>query len=804
MNAADKGSTEQLFDRVMRRIAPVWPLDSFVAVNPYWGFADQPFSEAAAQLQGTVGERVIMDRRWYADRVQNGKLPLPDILQAAESLGLSTDEEEWRDYLRGTSEPSMRLPTLPELLDRRGHASISQYVVEQISRFLAAYYDRGQSLWQFPKDAGMGLFGAWRQYTLMDRSLSPLGLKAIRPLLLHLSPDGAAARHWAVRTLGIPKVAEEAYLLVLLKSVNGWASWCRYLLWQAEMQGESHADLADLLAIRMVWEALLHQTARPKALERWHQQLQGWILADKSADAEDALRGEALLQASEIAYRRVVAASIRRRPAGKKIATTRPLVQAAFCIDVRSEVYRRHLESAMPSLETIGFAGFFGVMLDYRRQGDYAPRTQTPVLLNPQVHVEEQGLEPIFQRRFRRLRRSAEWKHFKLSAASCFSFVETAGLSYVGRLLADTLGWHRPSQPPDEAGLTAAERASLQCALPASMSLDERVAMAEFILTGLGLNQGVAPIVLLVGHGSSTTNNPHRAGLDCGACAGQTGEVNAKAAASLLNDPQVRQVLVAKGWDLDERCCFLPALHDTTTDRVEILGGLNDPRLDAQTLAEFRAAQEQAANLTRLERMSRLEPDLRDSQAVTQNMIFRGRDWSQVRPEWALAGNAAFIAAPRWRTREMNLAGRAFLHDYDAVKDPGFAVLTLIMTAPLVVANWINLQYYGSTVDNQRQGCGNKVLHNVVGGTLGVLEGNGGDLRIGLSEQSLRDSNSGLQHEPLRLSAFIEAPREEMDKIIEGNEILRQLVGNRWLSIQQISPEGAIYHRKATGQWIAI
>ncbi len=802
MSASVTESPEQLCDRVIRRIAPVWPLDSFVAVNPYWGFADQPFAEVAAQLQGTVGERVIMDRRWYADLLQNGRLGMADILKAAENLGLSTEEEEWRDYLREPSELPMRLPRLPELMDRRGHASVSQYVVEQISHFLAAYYDRGQSLWPFPKDPGAGLFGSWRQYTLGDRSLAPMGLRGIRSQLLALPPHGPEARLWALRTLGVPQPAEEAYLLVLLKSIGGWASWCRYLLWQAELLGGSHGDLADLLAIRMVWEALLRQTARPEVLERWRKQIQGWIVDDKSADLEDARRGEVLLRASEIAYRRQVATSIRRHPARKKGAPgVPPQVQAAFCIDVRSEVYRRHLEGVMPTLDTIGFAGFFGVLLDYRRQGDPAPRTQTPVLLNPSVHVEEAGPEPIVQRRFRRLRRGAEWKQFKLSAASCFSFVETAGLSYIGRLLADTMGWHRPSLPPDEAGLTAAERASLRCVLPASLSLEERVAMAEFILTGLGLNRGVAPIVLLAGHGSSNTNNPHRAGLDCGACAGQTGEVNAKAAAGLLNDPQVRKALVEKGWDLDPSCCFLPALHDTTTDRVEILGGMDDPRLDAGLLAQLRQALEEAASLTRLERMLRLEPDMRDPEAVVRNMTFRGRDWSQVRPEWALAGNAAFIAAPRWRTREMNLAGRTFLHDYDMARDQDFAVLTLIMTAPLVVANWINLQYYGSIVDNQRQGCGNKVLHNVVGGTLGVLEGNGGDLRIGLSEQSLRDSSSGLQHEPLRLSAFIEAPAEVMDSIIAGNDALGQLVNNRWLTVVQIAPDGSLFERRAAGNW---
>lgn len=801
MNTVAAENIEQLFNRVIRRIAPVWPLDSFVAVNPYWGFADQPFAQVAAQLQGTIGERVIMDRRWYADLLQNGKLNMSDILKASEDLGLDVDEEGWRAYLRGPSELPMRLPRLPELMDIRGHASISQYVIEQISHFLAAYYDRGQSLWSIPKDSKLGLFGSWRQYTLVDRSLNPMGLSSIRTELLSLSSCGAEARSWALKTLGIPQPAEEAYLLVLLKSIGGWASWCRYLLWQAELQGSSDEDLLDLLTIRMVWEALLRQTTQPKVLERWHRQIQAWIIDDKSADMEDARYGEALLRASEIAYRRQVATRIRRQPAKKKNATA-PLVQAAFCIDVRSEVFRRHLEGVMPTMDTIGFAGFFGVLLDYRRQGDHTPRTQTPVLLNPGVHVMEQGAKAVIERRFRRLRRGAEWKHFKLSAASCFSFVETAGLSYVGRLLADTMGWHRPSIPPDEAGLSAAERATLQCVLPESLTLQERVAMAEFILTGLGLNRGVAPIVLLAGHGSSNTNNPHRAGLDCGACAGQTGEVNAKAAAGLLNDPQVRNSLVERGWEIDPSCYFLPALHDTTTDQVEILGGMDDPRLDAELLAELRQALEKAANLTRLERMLRLEPEVRDPMTVARNMVNRGRDWSQVRPEWALAGNAAFIAAPRWRTREMNLAGRAFLHDYDVEKDSDFGVLKLIMTAPLVVANWINLQYYGSIVDNQRQGCGNKVLHNVVGGTLGVLEGNGGDLRIGLSEQSLRDSNSGLQHEPLRLSAFIEAPIEAMDRIINDSEVLGQLVNNRWLSVIQIASDGSFFERRAAGNWV--
>ena len=55
-----------------------------------------------------------------------------------------------------------------------------------------------------------------------------------------------------------------------------------------------------------------------------------------------------------------------------------------------------------------------------------------------------------------------------------------------------------------------------------------------------------------------------------------------------------------------------------------------------------------------------------------------------------------------------------------------------------------------SVADNRRFGSGNKVLHNIVGGAIGVLEGNGGDLRVGLPMQSLHNGRAWM-HEPLRL-----------------------------------------------------
>ena len=172
-----------------------------------------------------------------------------------------------------------------------------------------------------------------------------------------------------------------------------------------------------------------------------------------------------------------------------------------------------------------------------------------------------------------------------------------------------------------------------------------------------------------------------------------------------------------------------------------------------------------------------------------------------MRPEWGLADNAAFIVAQRARTRHINLGGRSFLHDYDWRLDEDLSVLTLIMTAPMVVTHWISMQYHASTVDNQRYGSGNKVLHNVVGGRLGVFEGNGGDLRIGLPKQSLHDGQT-LRHTPLRLSVFIEAPCLSIDTVMARHETVRHLVENGWLHLFRLDSSDNRVEQYRRGNWL--
>jgi hypothetical protein len=242
-------------------------------------------------------------------------------------------------------------------------------------------------------------------------------------------------------------------------------------------------------------------------------------------------------------------------------------------------------------------------------------------------------------------------------------------------------------------------------------------------------------------------------------------------------------------------------LHNTTTDEVTLFDTDQVPASHAADLASLRSWLAAAGQETRRLRSARLGIETSLTTFRDAAILSRAEDWSQVRPEWGLAGNAAFIAAPRERTRHLDLQGRVFLHDYRAERDPDRSTLELILTAPVIVASWINLQYYGSTVNHDLYGAGNKVLHNVVG-TMGVCLGNGGDLRTGLPLQSLHDGQRWV-HDPLRLSVFLEATRERISLVLSKHEEIRRLVDHEWIHLFAIEEEGRSIHRYRPGHtWL--
>ena len=811
-------SVRPAIDAACARIAPTWPLDRFIAVNPYWGQLERPVAQAAAQLAGLSGSMMLMPRVWFAEQWRAGRVGAQHLQAAIDAAGARTTVAELVASLDTPAALPARLPLASDLVDAQrdlGHTMAwRDYITHHVSQCCAAYFDQGQAAWG-PDRTG-GLYPSWLRQSAHDFSPALLmGDTGFTARLATLPKDPVALIDAATRALRIPEASREAYYTALLMSINGWASWCAYERWQARLVQKEDDQIVHLLAVRLAWEWLLHQGHGEVAVA--NGLATAWRACDAVfAHAQAALHTDWLWQAAlERSHQALLCRGLLKAPASPADAQA-PAVQAVFCIDVRSEVYRRALEAASPAVQTLGFAGFFAMFVAYRPLGSEMVRPQLPGLMAPGLCVTDECDSPslgqvLSDKRRRKLLWRQQWQSFQGSAGSTFSFVETCGLLYAGKLFKGSTGGDPNALPVEQTGLPPDQLQRLRPRLPTSGGPDTeaRVTMAATALGAMGLvgetAAGLARLVLLAGHGSTSANNPHAAGLDCGACGGQTGEVNARALALVLNDSAVRVGLRGRGIEVPDATQFVAGLHNTTTDELLLYDTDLLPASHGDDIAALRSWLRSAGETARAERAASLGlvDIVDDSFALSQAITERTSDWAQVRPEWGLADCASFIVAPRSRSRHLKLDGRSFLHDYAWPLDPGFKVLELIMTAPMVVTNWINLQYHASSVDNRRYGSGNKVLHNVVGGHIGVFEGNGGDLRIGLPMQSVHDGEK-LRHTPLRLSVFIQAPQQPIDDIVARHATVRHLLDHQWLHLFRLDDVEGVWRYRPGGGWQSV
>lgn len=800
-------------ERACARIAPAWPLDRMIAVNPYWGWTDRHIAEASAELGGLAGAPMLMPRAWYRAQWEAGLLTEAHLQRALDDTSARITLAELRDALTRDGSTLPHHPLVTDIRDAlrnpaREH-TWHDFILAQIGRAGEAYFDAGQAPWG--ADRSEGFFALWRSLARSDTAPRViLGQRGVPEAIDELPDTPVAVIAEALSTLAIPRSQRESYLTALLMHVGGWAAACAHRRWDARLAQSDDHTIVDLLAVRLAWELVLYRTAEGTDVPaRWTRARRAW--QERAGRVEDEQRVEWVLQrAVELRYHdrlaRALAAvpptvPMRFGPAAPALIRT----QAVFCIDVRSEVFRRALEDEWSDVRTLGFAGFFGLPIAYAPLVGEA-RPQLPGLLAATVLAtdgDEALNQELAERERSRREATAAWRRLATSAPSAFSYVEATGIGGGLSMLRAAFAPAERRSDPFRAGL---DRPEQRCAPSITHRADgtpidvqEQATLAANALRGMSLTEGFARLVAFVGHAAAVTNNPQQAGLACGACGGQSGEVNARALAGLLNDRAVRERLADQGIVIPEQTRFIAGVHDTASDDVTLFVDLELDAAHEEDLAEFRAALARAGRRARRERAAALGLPSDDDRLLGELVRERGLDWSEVRPEWGLARNAAFIAAPRARTRPLHLAGRSFLHEYDWSLDAGFKVLETILTAPVVVAHWINMQYYASTVDAERFGSGDKTLHNVVGGSVGLFEGAGGDLRIGLAKQSVHDGRDWV-HEPLRLGVFIQAPAAAIDGVLEAHAHVRGLVEGEWIFLYRIDPDDhGVYRRHAEG-----
>ena len=474
-----------------------------------------------------------------------------------------------------------------------------------------------------------------------------------------------------------------------------------------------------------------------------------------AGDDESIERLAVWQEALELGYRDhllgALTASLEPPTTSASAATTEPTTpaaQAVFCIDVRSEGFRRHLET-IGDYETIGFAGFFGLPIRVASL-EGQPVASCPVIVDPRATVAEvsDADAPHTARAHDHHNAvDAAWAaraDAKAAPLSPFAFAEAAGWA-LGPLAA-----LRTFAPLAAAQLDSSVRRSVEPEIPTSMQIDakedglrgltgladeEQVAIADGALRTMSLTSDFAPLVLLCGHRSTTTNNPFAAALDCGACAGKAGGPNARILAEMLNRPPVRAGLRDAGIDIADSTWFVAGEHDTTTDVVQILDRHRVPATHLGRLSALEHDLAEAGRNCAAERQATL-PGAGRAPGTARDAARRASDWAEPVAEWGLVRNAAVVVGPRALTAGRDLGRRVFLHSYDPDRDPDGSVLGSILTGPLLVGHWISSQYYFSTVDPEHHGAGTKPLHNLVGG-IGVYEAS-----AAISGQGCRSSRS--------------------------------------------------------------
>jgi uncharacterized protein YbcC (UPF0753/DUF2309 family) len=483
-----------------------------------------------------------------------------------------------------------------------------------------------------------------------------------------------------------------------------------------------------------------------------------------------------------------------------------PEVQLVLCMDDREEGFRRHIEEINPRLETLGGAAHFGVFQNWRGLGDrevtpLCPVVPVVIVPSHEVHeVPRKGHDKDAASRQQRLlrrhrRRDALLQRTRfglLSAAAMSLFVAPgAFLGLLGRALFPA-AWGRFSRdevmPPTQLSLTASGEAAELPATPEHPRLgftdDEQADRVASFLTALGLTRDFAPLVVIMGHGSNSQNNPHLAAYDCGACSGRHSGPNARLFSSMVNRSAVRQRLHVRGIVIPADCWFIGAEHNTADDRVEWYDLEDLPEQHKARFAKLRQDLRSAGEAHAGERCRRLmSAPLGMTPAQSwQHVSGRRNDYAQPRPELGHVTNAAAFIGRRTMSRGAFFDRRAFLISYDPTRDPEGAVLTRHLTINGPVGAGINLEYYFSTVNNERFGCGTKTMHNVTGG-FGVMAGGSSDLRTGLPRQMIEI------HEPMRLLVVVEQTTAMLTAIYQAQPAVRELVGNGWIVLAALDPD---------------
>lgn len=722
-----------------------------------------------------------------------------------------------------------------------------------LSRLAKKFLDEGLAYWPMPKRE-LGFYRAVRWLAIRSAGWP---VPWLRPLIEELRDQercGLGAEEAALRAfqgMGIDESELEALVERSLLALPGWAGLMGKLERSPAMHPlGSRVRLVDYLAVRLTYErfALEHwrssenparagqqvshsDSSEDRHLVRCFRMFRLFQLGGVSAWSAASLSGEAVRrtlaflarldpltrrrlfqEAYEGHYRNRILSAFAQVP---RRAAPEPRAQVLFCLDEREESIRRHLEETDPSVETFGVAGFFGLAIEFKGLEVHHTQALCPVAVTPSHRIEERTDvrdEALHARRRRFLKRR------KLAQSGAFfasrGLFRATLLTLLGGLLAllplllriwsprraaALAHWIDARLSPPPRTVLSRQRApdDVSEGLPVGLTLAEQIDRVAPLFQNAGLTRNFAPVLVALGHGSTSRNNPHESAHDCGACGGSRGGPNARLLAEILRDPEVRAELRGRGVFIPDDTLIVGGLHDTASDEItlfdlDLLSEEERRRLEPviQSLDEARGRNAQE----RCRRFESAGPKVSPREAL-HHVADRTEHLAEPRPEYGHATNAVCFVGPRTSTRGLFLDRRAFLVSYDPSADRDGAIIERLLGAITPVVAGISLEYYFSFIDPERYGCGTKLPQNIAA-LVGVMNGHGGDLRTGLPWQMVEI------HEPMRPLMILETTPAILRQVLNRQAEVREFVENEWLQVVVSEPDGRTHWRYLRGEFV--
>lgn len=775
------------------------PLKDFIHHNTLHAFQQDHFLDGLNKAHEIFGYKVFLTIQEYRALYKEGKIN-PACLDRVLNEQKTDDTIFWRSLMISKKYPDDIQPRIGQL--RTNWKSffkidLDSLVHPTLFRVIGSYLDQGISIWQFPTSEN-GFLDSIKE---LEKSSLVSFFRTNRVKEMLLKEDLSLEKLLNI-LVGQPSLFEH-YLFDQQFAHPGWSGIVAVI-------DENPNALIDAKKITfeefVIFEMLLEIDALDDyfgtiwsplglKLEVLPKNLFSAIELKESSEIKRLWQ-----QAYEWTYYDEVLKGIQINAVNKAIEHTAisRSFQALFCIDDRECSIRRHIEIEDANCETFGTAGFFGVEFYFQPEHGKFYTKVCPAPITPTYLIKE----------IENTNRQKKDFHFGKHSHGLLG----------GWLMTHTLGFwsalrlfftvFKPAQSAssvtsfrhmDKHSILTIENINgerSEDGLQIGYTVDEMTDRIENLLRSIGLTSNFAPLVYVVGHGSSSVNNTHYAGYDCGACSGRPGSVNARVLSYIGNHSEVRDKLKARGIEIPTTTQFIGALHDTSRDEMVYFD------LKLLSVENFKAHQENKLKFKRALTQNAKERSRRfisinthkKSETIHKKVKIRTVSLFETRPELNHATNSLAIVGRRSFTENVFLDRRAFMNSYNYLKDPTGTYLLSILNAVAPVCGGINLEYYFSRVDNQKLGAGTKLPHNVMG-LIGVANGIDGDLRTGLPSQMIE------VHDPLRLMVIIEHFPSIVDEVIQRNPATFEWFKNEWVKLAVVNPETAEIYTYQNGEF---